>query len=427
MLKRIRPDQVIKGMHIHSFEGGWLSHPFWRTRFLLDNDDDLARVRSSAVTCVVIDDAKGQGIEQPASTGRTGTIAAHGQAKTQWIDPARPQRRIWPATAGQQTPDAMGEDRKQATRVVTNSKRVMKQVLDGVRLGKAIRLADVTSVVDEISNALDRNRSMLIGMMRLKSKHEYTYFHSVAVCTLMVNLAREIGLDSATVRLMGLAGLLHDVGKMTVDEAILDKPGRLTDAEFDEVRCHTSRGHAVLLAGEDVPVEALDVCLHHHERIDGTGYPFGLAGKQISMAARMAAICDVYDAVTSVRAYKDSWTPAAAIAAMDGWAGHFDRELLFRFMRSIEVFPVGLLVRLRSNRLAVVMDNGVRASQAKLRAFYAIADRAFIEPCNVVLSDTLAGDQVIGCEDPAAWGFGEWDAMCARLLAGETAWVPTMR
>ena len=401
-------------MYIHGFDGGWLSHPFWRTGFLIQNDADLARMHDSNVTAVVIDIVKGLPLDPPPAV-----------ASSPLPEPAHPaSARLRSSRHAAPEPDRAArhdEDRRQATHTVSRSKRVIKHVFDAARLGGVIRSADVIAVVDDISSSLDRNRQMLIGITRLKSKHEYTYLHSVAVCALMVNLAREIGLDEAQVRMMGLAGLLHDVGKMSIDTAILDKPGPLTDAEFAEIRHHSARGHAMLAAGEDVPDAALDVCLHHHEKIDGTGYPHGLTGDDISLAARMGAICDVYDAVTSVRAYKEPWTAGAAITAMDGWTGHFDADLLFRFMNSIGVYPAGLLARLRSNRLAVVLDGGPRAKQAKVRVFYGIADRDFLPPEDIMLSDTLAGDRIVRREDPAAWGFADWDGMRARLLAGQPA------
>jgi putative nucleotidyltransferase with HDIG domain len=398
MLKRIKPRNVLKGMYIHSFEGGWLSHPFWHTRFVVESDEDLAKVRSCSATSVVIDEEKGR---------KAGSIL-----------------RLPAAGSPQPTPQStVAMDRIMAKRVVDDSKEFVRQMFDGVALGKVIRSEEVLSVVDEISASLSHNSAMLIGVVRLKTIDQYTYLHSVAVCAMMVNFARELEMDAAAIRMMGLSGLLHDIGKMAIDPAILNKPGRLTEAEVTEMRHHPGRGRALLLAGEGVPDEALDVCLHHHEKMDGTGYPFGLKGEEISLAARMAAICDVYDAVTSVRAYKEPWTPHGAVLAMDNWHGHFDPDLLFQFMKSIGVFPVGTLLRLQSGRLAVVMDNGRRASRAKLKAFYVVADRALIEPRSVMLSETSSGDQVVAREDPASWGFTDWDVMRERLLAGKHALV----
>ena len=210
-------------------------------------------------------------------------------------------------------------------------------------------------LVEQISASLARNGSALLGLARLKTKDEYTYMHSVAVCALMVALARQLGLPR-TVQEAGMAGLLHDIGKMAMPLDVLNKPGKLTEDEYAIMRSHPERGHAMLLAAlTSVSDAALDVCLHHHEKVDGTGYPHRLAGERISLLARMGAICDVYDAITSNRPYKAAWTPRS-LARMAQWQGHFDTRLLHAFVRAVGIYPLGSLVRLQSGRLGVVIE-----------------------------------------------------------------------
>lgn len=396
------------GMYVQGFEGSWFRHPFWRTRFLLIDADDLARIRAADVDAVVIDDSKGESVEEPMQ----------GHARPQSFAPRqeRQSEQALPDWMAQQRQCAFAEEKARATRIMTRSKQVMKYVFDEARLGKAVRTADVQDIVHEISASVWRNSQALIRVTRLKSKDEYTYLHSVAVCALMVNLARHLKLDEPTVQQLGLAGLLHDIGKIAIPERIINKPGSLSDDEFAIVRDHPKRGSALLAEGEDVPDEALDVCRHHHEKIDGSGYPYGLSGDAISLAARMGAICDVYDALTSNRAYKDAWSPVEAITNMARWDGHFDEGILFAFMQSISVFPVGMLVRLRSNRLAVVLDNGKRASRPMVKAFYSAVDREPIAPEIVTIHDSWAHDQIVSREDPADWGFADWESTVAGLI-----------
>ncbi|MEZ4758150.1 MAG: HD domain-containing phosphohydrolase [Flavobacteriales bacterium] len=128
------------------------------------------------------------------------------------------------------------------------------------------------------------------SLARLKTADDYTYMHSVAVCALMVALARQLGLSDAHTRTAGMAGLLHDLGKAAIPMAVLNKPGKLTDAEFTVVRSHPVEGYHMLKEGGGVEAAVLDACLHHHEKIDGTGYPDKLKGDKISLIARMAAI-----------------------------------------------------------------------------------------------------------------------------------------
>lgn len=407
MLQRIACEQLKLGMYIEKFDGSWWKHPFWRSHFLLTAERDLEELRAADLRGVFIDVAKGVAPEPP-----------HPAESHASVIPVASARRAAPAeiSASEYRKSAATAERARATQVMNQSKKVMRRVFDGARLGKAVRSADVMDVVDAISQSVRRNPAAIIGVTRLKSKDEYTYLHSVAVCALMVNLARQLNLDPRSCQDMGVAGLLHDIGKMGVPSAVLNKPDRLTDEEFALIREHPDHGRRLLENGEDVPDIAIDVCRHHHEKMDGTGYPFGLSGDAISLAARMGSICDVYDALTSNRAYKKASAPIEAITQMWAWEGHFDRALLFRFMQSISVFPVGLLVRLRSNRLGIVLDNGARASRPRVIAFYGVREGDMIAPAEMVITDSLIDDQIVSIEEPASWGFDDWAMMRDRLL-----------
>jgi putative nucleotidyltransferase with HDIG domain len=285
------------------------------------------------------------------------------------------------------------------------------------RMGRAIEVADVAPMVEEISASIARNPLALIGIARLKNKDEYTYMHSVAVCALMINFARTLELDEVLVRELGVAGLLHDIGKMAVPDPVLKKPSKLTDAEYAIVREHSQRGYDLLLQNEDAPAIAAEVVLHHHEKYDGTGYPHGIKGEEISLYARMGAICDVYDATTSNRPYKDGWAPAESIARMLEWNGHFDPKLLDVFVRSIGIYPVGTLVRLRSNRLGLVTaENDREPTRPRVKAFYSIPDRAPTRPEMVTIGCSLREDAIVRREAPEHWNLGDWPGLQRELM-----------
>lgn len=399
-------------MYIHGFGGSWFKHPFWHSKFLLASPEDVEKVRTSSVPYVLIDDALGAAPESvPAAPAASSPAFAPSAVA--------PIVRARPTVDTSISESKRSSEQKAAKELVRRSMRAVRGVFDDVRLGKAVRVAAVSRIVDEVQEAIERSPHALLSVIRLKSRDEYTYAHSVAVCTLMVNVARHIGLDDATVRDFGQAGLLHDIGKMGVPEVVLNKPGRLTDDEFALMKAHPEHAYMML---KDVPGMtdiALDVCRHHHEKMDGSGYPFGHAGEAITVAARLGAICDVYDALTSDRVYKDAWTPPEAIKAMWSWKGHFDRRLLFSFMQSTGVFPTGMLVRLRSNRLGVVLDNAKRASRPRVCAFYATREQSFLDPEVVTIRDSLAADQIIAPERPDTWGFADWETMLPHLIEGK--------
>lgn len=362
-------------MYIRKFGGSWFDHPFWRAKFVLTSGEDVARVRQSGVPYIVVDDALSAVRAGPAPSAERERPAAVVRA---------PARR---AITDHGDENSERFDRKQARALVTRATKVLRTAFADVRLGRAVRLAEVTAVVDDVLESVDRNARTLMEVLRLKKKDEYTYTHSVAVCTLMVNAARHLGKTQQETREFGLAGLLHDLGKVGIAEDILNKPGKLTEAEFRSVRDHPEHGFRVLSQSPNMPEAALDVCRHHHEKMDGTGYPFGLPANDISIAARLGAICDVYDALTSERVYKDAWSPTEAIAEMWSWTGHFDPALLFTFMQSIAVFPPGVVVQLRTNRLGLVLENRRRSSRPRVVAFYATRERAMIAPELVVIQD----------------------------------------
>ena len=401
MQHKMRPDQVVVGMYVLEFGGSWFDHPFWKSRFVLRTQHDVDRVRRSGVPYVVIDDTLGIGPHADAAAPLT---ALPNSSSSQPFSPKG-------LLSGRREYDEARQrsERTQAQALVKRSLNVMRRVFDDARLGRAVRLDDVAPIVAEITQFIERAPRTLLAVIRLKKKDEYTYFHSVAVCTLMVNLACHMGKNETEIRDYGLAGLLHDVGKMGIPEEVLNKPGRLTESEFALVRGHPEHGYAMLLGTPDVAESALDVCRHHHEKMDGSGYPLGLAGDTLTTAARLGAICDVYDALTSERAYKEAWSPARALSEMRSWAGHFDEKLLFTFMQSIGIYPPGMLVELRRNQLGLVLDNKRRNSRPRVLAFYATREREFIEPQELMIGSDLANEGVIAPVCPADWDLGDLD------------------
>ncbi len=182
---------------------------------------------------------------------------------------------------------SIAKEQAQAKKVINASKKAVASMFHDVRMGKAVNAEAAMQMVDEIAASVDRNLGALISLVRLKNKDEYTYMHSVAVCALMVALAKELGLSQAETKRAGLAGLLHDLGKAAIPSEVLNKPGALTDEEFALVKLHPERGHELLLKANITDEVTLDVCLHHHEKVNGTGYPKKLKAEEISIFAKM--------------------------------------------------------------------------------------------------------------------------------------------
>ncbi len=314
------------------------------------------------------------------------------------------------------------EEAARAAKICATSKQAVASMFEEARMGHALNAEKALPIVEEISRSVLRNSGTLISLARLKNKDEYTYMHSVAVCALMVSLACQLNLDDEQIRQAGLAGLLHDVGKMMIPPEILNKSGKLTNAEFNMIKNHPQEGHKLLLEGIDICDVALDVCLHHHEKVNGSGYPDQLADEQISLYSKMGAVCDVYDAITSDRPYKNGWEPADSIKKMAKWSdGHFDKRVFQAFVRCIGIYPTGSLVKLESQKLAVVTEQSEKSLLApKVKIFFSIKSNCRIVPELLDLAQPGCRDKILSFEEPAKWNIPDIHELWSGQPA--TAW-----
>ena len=400
MLKRINIKQLRVGMYIQEISGSWMDHPFWRSKFVIDNADDLREIVKSGIKEVVIDTSKGLDV---ATEKEAQQVKATGKPSS--------EERVKKPPPQQQVP--ITKEMERAAKICAKSKEAVVSMFQEVRMGKAIDSEAANSLVEEIASSINRNPGALISLARLKTVDDYTYMHSVAVCALMVAVARQLGLDEHDTREAGMSGLLHDLGKAMMPSEVLNKPGKLTDEEFRIMRGHPEAGHKILLESKSVGDIPLDVCMHHHEKVDGSGYPHRLKDEQISIFAKMGAVCDVYDAITSNRPYKDGWDPAESIRKMSEWCnGHFDERIFQAFVKSIGIYPVGSLVKLRSGRLGVVIDQtGKSLLTPKVKVFFSTKSNLRITPEVIDLSHQSAGDKIVSIEESSKWNFEDLNAL----------------
>ncbi|MCQ3029576.1 HD-GYP domain-containing protein [Pseudomonas syringae] len=404
MLKHISVTQLRLGMYVHEFCGSGIEQSFWKNGFMLSNEHDLQRILDAKVAELWIDDSRG------VSPVRAAPVQS---------DPALPT--CLQNIANKPVPHrvALNQEISRSLKLCAHSRAAVEKMFSDLRMGQVIEMEKISELVEEISDSLSRHPDALISLARLKTCNEYTYMHSVAVCALMVALARQLGLPPALVHEAGVAGLMHDVGKVVIPLTILNKPGALSDEEFATMRRHSQSGADMLRQSNHFSPRVMDVCLHHHEKIDGTGYPHRLAGSQISLFARMGAVCDVYDAVTSDRPYKEAWGPAEAIHRMAQWQGHFDEKVFQAFVKCVGIYPVGALVRLQSGRIGVVIEQHEKSLLTpKVRVFFCANSNQHITHTTLNLAALVGQDRIVGRESAKEWGFSNLDELWAESSVG---------
>ncbi|MFC5460240.1 HD-GYP domain-containing protein [Massilia niabensis] len=394
MLKKIDSSQLRVGMAIHDLDCGWMEHPFVRARFVLSSEDEIRKITAADIRAVVIDCAKGLDVEAPtlaevraATEAEVTAIAAR---------PVKPLR------------TTLGDEMQRAVGIRRQAVSLVRTVMQDARLGKAVEMENVSPVVENITASILRNSGALLSLLRIKTKDDYTFLHSVSVCTLLVAFCRSRGMDEETIYQAGVGGLLHDTGKALVPDTILNKPGRLTDEEFAIIRKHPRDGYDILRQTPGIGAIPLDITLHHHERRDGSGYPEMQNEAGISDLAQMAAIVDVYDAITSDRCYHKGMSAADALRKIYEWSKfHFNPTLVQEFMRCVGIYPVGTMVMLQSGRLGVVVEpHETNLLTPKVNVFFNTKSETYIRPQLLDLSRALGfggGDKIVSHEAPAKW------------------------
>ena len=237
MLKKISVRDARLGMYVHEICGSWMDHPFWKKSFKLSEQGDLNTLRTCGIKEIWIDIGKGLDVE--SSTGGHSP-----EEERQMVESVL--QRVAGAEPEVEPKVSMREELERARKIHARAKREVISMFQEARMGKALQMDRATDLADEINQSIARNSGALLSLARLKNKDDYTYLHSVAVCALMIALARQLGIEGDSVRELGVAGLLHDVGKMMIPEQVLNKPGRLTDDEFEIIKAHPAKGWEML-------------------------------------------------------------------------------------------------------------------------------------------------------------------------------------
>lgn len=347
MIKKIKVEKLKPGIFVHDFNCGWLHHPFLKNRIKLATDQEIEKVISYGIREVYIDTEQGVDVDDaPSQQEIDRTIDGELQA-------------LCSANRKERDELPLASRIENVRSLLAEAKRATQRLMDGVRLGRQIDMGTVENLVERMTESVLVDGDALVSLLRIKSKDEYTYLHSLAVSALCISFAQSMEFDAAKIKGIGIGGLLHDIGKVRIPKGILNKPGALTEGEFEIMKQHVNYGNELLQQTTRLDECSICVTAHHHERLDGTGYPQGLRGDQISQFGQVSAIVDIYDALTSERCYKAAMAPTEALRKVFEWSeAYLNRSLVEKFINHIGIYPVGSIVRLRSGAIGVVVRHG---------------------------------------------------------------------
>ena len=301
----------------------------------------------------------------------------------------------------------LSEERTKAEKVYGEARTLVGDLMNDVKMGKAIDVGAVQELADDIDNSVLNNPNALLCLSQIREKDKYLLEHSINVGILMSIFSTSMGYDKATVKELTTGAFLHDVGKILVPSEVLNKPGKLTAKEWIEMKRHVVYGQQVLNKSEGISDIAKSICGLHHERLDGTGYPVGYKADEINVYGRMAAVVDVYDAITAARCYHDGKSPFEAMRFLLklGGEGHLDVKLVYNFIRCMSVYPVGTLVELDNGKLGVVQQaNNEKPDRPLLKIFFNLRSRSYEKISELNLASTSVHAKIVCTHHPDEFG-----------------------
>lgn len=396
MIKKISIQQLKPGMFIHNMNCAWIEHPFLAGTLKVKNDKAVETIIGLGISELYIDTLKGLDVsDAPTETEVNAEIEHKMQEMVEQTKPII-------------TTSTLREELKTSKKVYKEANRIISNIMNDARIGRQIEVERIEPVVGQMANSILRNKDALLSLCRIKNKDDYTFLHSVSVGALLISFAHALDFNRTVIKQLGVGGMLHDIGKTKVPNEILNKPGKLTEEEFVTMKSHVVHGCSILRRSPGIAQVSFDVAAQHHERFDGSGYPLGLKNLETSVYGQMAAIVDVYDAITADRCYHKGMTPTVAVRKMFEWSKfHFNPNLLRTFIRTVGIYPVGTLVMLESGKLGVVIEQcETDMTKPLVRTVFDTKKNYFITPSDINLAKPLGqggGDRIVNYESPDKW------------------------
>ncbi|HSG22162.1 MAG TPA: HD-GYP domain-containing protein [Azonexus sp.] len=394
MIRQIPISDLLPGMYVVDLHKKWLDHSIWRQRFEVRDAAHVRKLVAEGIVEVSID--TNRGIDLPPLP-----ITHINEVEHKFISLAE-RIKAMPRQV------SLGEERRRAVRLIIEASGTVTDLMLAARGGGTVDAARLEPVVSKMIESVLRNPDALAPLARLKQMGAYAIEHAVATAALVIALGRQQEMPHPELEKLALGTLLKDIGQSAIDAKLITKPGMLSKSEYVLVQSHVEEGLAVLEATSRLSETSVAVVLEHHERYNGCGYPYRMAGDEISVAGRMAAIVDSYDAMTSDRPYRPAISPSLALRQLYGQGGtQFDPALIAAFIRTVGVYPVGTLVMMESGHLAVVEEvNHANLLSPVVRVIYHASRRQYVTPARVDLARKVGNHygQIVRAETFERWG-----------------------
>lgn len=350
LTKKIPVSEIRKGMFITNLDRPWLETPFLYQGFLVSDENEIKTLNQLCQHVYIQ-------LNPPTkkSTGKNHRPTAFKPLHAKSLDELLPQRQ----QGRHKDKVSIQQELPNAQKIQADMLRVTKQIFSSESLKNGIDVAPLKQSVEPMINSVIRNPDALIWLSRLKSRDDYSYCHAMRSSVWAISLGRQLGLPKGDLRLLAVGSLLCDIGKARIPQEILNKPGELTDKEFEVIKHHVSYSIAMLEKSRGVSEPIFEIVANHHERHAGHGYPRRLKGDQIPIFARIAAIADCYDAISNQRVHAAANSPCQAIKRLYEWRNYdFQAELVEEFIQAVGIYPVGSLVSLNTGQVGVVIAEG---------------------------------------------------------------------
>ena len=332
------------GMYVSSLDRPWLETPFSLQGFRLESEEDIKHLQEYC-QYVYIDTLKS--VQEPAVIRRK--VRNRPRKSTQQIFSDRTLKTY-------QDGSDWSEEYPRAQVALESLSQGIDDIFGHLAEGGSLDMVRVKKSVDPMIDSISRNPDACIWLARLKQEDHYTYQHSLGASVWAVALGRQLGLPKSDLRSLAIGGLLFDVGKLGLDKELLTTDRPLSEEELQQMRDHVKLGVKMIEGSGLMNQDVIDMITSHHERHDGSGYPQGLRGDDIPIFARIAAIVDCYDAITSHRSYARAIPPSTAIKMLYEWKDiDFQAELVEEFIQAVGIYPAGTLVELSTGEVAVVV------------------------------------------------------------------------